>query len=253
MERTSLNVSPTIGILSLRAYHLAIPLRYPIKITRATWSRKDRYGYTASEPHSCPHDKKNEAYYLVIRGLRDGVHAPAAPNTRRAYINRDQGHRKRPNQQHVPPYRSRKSTYSGAARRTCRRCTRTHTAKKCNCELPPRTIILSALLNVLQISWGSCESFGADPTDPNLQCGSLDVPMDYHDSSAGTARLAVIKYAATAPKKGTIFFNPGEPSHPSFVPPLILRFHRRARRFGNRVHFNVRFRSGTQSKLSGCL
>jgi hypothetical protein len=42
--------------------------------------------------------------------------------------------------------------------------------------------------------------------------------MDYHDSSAGTARLAVIKYAATAPKKlGTIFFNPGDPFHPLFV------------------------------------
>lgn len=36
--------------------------------------------------------------------------------------------------------------------------------------------------------------------------------MDYHDSSAGNARLAVIKYAATASEKlGTIFFNPGGP------------------------------------------
>lgn len=41
--------------------------------------------------------------------------------------------------------------------------------------------------------------------------------MDYHDSSAGTARLAVIKYAATIPEKnGTIFFNPGD------VPRLLL-------------------------------
>jgi len=36
--------------------------------------------------------------------------------------------------------------------------------------------------------------------------------MDYHDGSAGTARLAVIKYAAAVPEKqGTIFFNPGDP------------------------------------------
>ena len=36
--------------------------------------------------------------------------------------------------------------------------------------------------------------------------------MDYHDSSAGTARLAVVRYAATMPEKlGTIFFNPGNP------------------------------------------
>jgi len=35
--------------------------------------------------------------------------------------------------------------------------------------------------------------------------------MDYHDSSAGNARLAVIKYPATAEKLGTVFFNPGHP------------------------------------------
>ena len=34
--------------------------------------------------------------------------------------------------------------------------------------------------------------------------------MDYHDSSAGNARLAVAKYLATAPNKlGSVFFNPG--------------------------------------------
>ena len=82
----------------------------------------------------------------------------------------------------------------------------------------PHTITSSAFLNVFQISWGGCGSFGVNSTDPNLQCGSLDVPMDYHDNSAGTARLAVIKYAATAPKKlGTIFFNPGDPLRPSFI------------------------------------
>ena len=35
--------------------------------------------------------------------------------------------------------------------------------------------------------------------------------MDYHDNSAGNARLALIKLAATADKLGTIFFNPGNP------------------------------------------
>ena len=34
--------------------------------------------------------------------------------------------------------------------------------------------------------------------------------MDYHDSTAGHARLAVIKYSATAyEKKGVLFVNPG--------------------------------------------
>ena len=42
--------------------------------------------------------------------------------------------------------------------------------------------------------------------------------MDYHDSSAGNARLAVAKYAATASKKlGSIFFNPGSQIHSSIL------------------------------------
>jgi len=41
--------------------------------------------------------------------------------------------------------------------------------------------------------------------------------MDYHDSSAGNARLAVIKYPATAERLGTIFYNPGDPLRPSLV------------------------------------
>ena len=44
--------------------------------------------------------------------------------------------------------------------------------------------------------------------------------MDYHDSSAGSARLAVAKYAATNPEKlGSIFFNPG-----TLVGPLLVVF-----------------------------
>ena len=42
--------------------------------------------------------------------------------------------------------------------------------------------------------------------------------MDYHDSSAGNARLAVIKYAATAKKLGSLFFNPGHPLCPGSYP-----------------------------------
>lgn len=73
-------------------------------------------------------------------------------------------------------------------------------------------------LNLLKVSWGSCQNFGINSTDQNLECGFLEVPMDYHDDSAGSARLAVIKYSAAAQEKlGTIFFNPGHSLHPSFV------------------------------------
>ena len=48
-----------------------------------------------------------------------------------------------------------------------------------------------------------------DP-DSNLSCGYYEVPMDYFDSFAGKARLALIKFRATVPgKKGTLFVNPG--------------------------------------------
>ena len=48
-----------------------------------------------------------------------------------------------------------------------------------------------------------------DPS-PNLSCGYYEVPMDYFDSAAGKARLALVKYQATVPnKKGTLFLNPG--------------------------------------------
>ena len=84
-------------------------------------------------------------------------------------------------------------------------------------SLSPPIIVLSALLNALEVSWGSCESFGVNDTSTNLECAYLEVPMDYYDSSAGNARLAVIKLAATGNKLGTVFFNPGSSLHPSFM------------------------------------
>ena len=84
-------------------------------------------------------------------------------------------------------------------------------------SLSPPIVSLSALLSASEISWGGCENFGVNGTGTNLECAYLEVPMDYHDSSAGNARLAVIKLAATANKLGTVFFNPGSSPHPSFV------------------------------------
>ncbi|RPD70219.1 hypothetical protein L226DRAFT_616293 [Lentinus tigrinus ALCF2SS1-7] len=59
------------------------------------------------------------------------------------------------------------------------------------------------------IQWGSCDPSVVN--DTSLTCGFLDVPLDYHDSSAGTARLALIKANATGERRGTVFFNPGGP------------------------------------------
>ncbi|KAI0709174.1 Alpha/Beta hydrolase protein [Earliella scabrosa] len=59
------------------------------------------------------------------------------------------------------------------------------------------------------ISWSQC-----DPSivnDTALQCGFLEVPLDYHDPNVGTARLAIVKANATGERLGTVFFNPGGP------------------------------------------
>lgn len=102
-------------------------------------------------------------------------------------------------------------------------------------SIPPRIIALPVLLNTLEVAWGSCESFGVNSTGPtNLECAYFEVPMDYHDSSAGNARLAVIKLAATGNKLGTVFFNPGSSLHPFFVTFRQYQFvYRWARRLRN--------------------
>ena len=42
--------------------------------------------------------------------------------------------------------------------------------------------------------------------------GTLSVPKDYSNSSAGTARIALsLRPAKSEHKKGTVFFNPGGP------------------------------------------
>ncbi|KAI0369591.1 alpha/beta-hydrolase [Pilatotrama ljubarskyi] len=59
------------------------------------------------------------------------------------------------------------------------------------------------------VKWSPC-----DPTivqDPNLSCGSFEIPLDYHDPSAGYGRLAVAKANATGERRGSFFFNPGGP------------------------------------------
>ncbi|KAJ7467884.1 Alpha/Beta hydrolase protein [Mycena galericulata] len=57
------------------------------------------------------------------------------------------------------------------------------------------------------ITWGGeCES-------PEQECGSIIVPKDYFDSSAGTTSIAIARVKATRPKKGTIFLNPGGPGN----------------------------------------
>lgn len=43
-----------------------------------------------------------------------------------------------------------------------------------------------------------------------ISCASFEVPLDYNDTSVGSATLALAKVNATLePRLGTVFFNPG--------------------------------------------
>lgn len=186
-------------------------------------------------------------HWLHLRSPRSGVQMvwfgtlmflASGPPT---YI-ASQRHRKHPNPRDVPLCWSCNFPHAGLPYNARGRCAHSYTpGRPIVCELPPRIIVSPALLSFLKITWGTCDDFGVDSTDPNLQCGYLDVPLDYHDSSVGNARLAVARYIATAPMKlGTIFFNPGDPIDPPFaIFPLIPNFYRRTWRFGNRGRFRT--------------
>lgn len=58
------------------------------------------------------------------------------------------------------------------------------------------------------VQWYKCP--GID--DPKIECGSIVVPLDYFNASAGTATIALGKYKAdSALRRGSIFLNPGGP------------------------------------------
>ncbi|KAI0645974.1 alpha/beta-hydrolase [Trametes meyenii] len=60
------------------------------------------------------------------------------------------------------------------------------------------------------LQWGACPE-STLPTS-GLSCAYFDIPLDYHNASAGNGHLLVVK--ASAPlgeSKGTIFMNPGGP------------------------------------------
>ncbi|CAE6442837.1 unnamed protein product [Rhizoctonia solani] len=61
------------------------------------------------------------------------------------------------------------------------------------------------------VQWYPCP--GID--NPRIECGKIVVPLNYFDSSAGTATIALGKYKADPSiRRGTIFLNPGGPGGP---------------------------------------
>ncbi|EJF61449.1 hypothetical protein DICSQDRAFT_60485 [Dichomitus squalens LYAD-421 SS1] len=61
----------------------------------------------------------------------------------------------------------------------------------------------TVVLQNTPLQWGPCDP--TTVTNPALTCAFLEVPLDYFDASAGTARLALAKVNATSERRGTVF------------------------------------------------
>jgi pimeloyl-ACP methyl ester carboxylesterase len=67
-----------------------------------------------------------------------------------------------------------------------------------------------------QIKWGACKG---DAMPADLRCGQVTVPLDYAHPEAGTLDLALARYRATGPSRGSVLLNFGGPGVPG-IPQL---------------------------------
>ena len=66
------------------------------------------------------------------------------------------------------------------------------------------------------IEWGVCTDELAE--DPELQCATLTVPLDYDAPDGDTLDLALVRVPATDDRQGAVLFNPGGPGGSGFDP-----------------------------------
>lgn len=72
------------------------------------------------------------------------------------------------------------------------------------------------------VKWGPCP---AEAAKPGLECGTLDVPLDYRDPGGKTIEIAISRLASTNPEKrrGVLLTNTGGPGGEGLAYPDILR------------------------------
>ena len=64
-------------------------------------------------------------------------------------------------------------------------------------------------IKVDSIEWSTCDEY---PDDEMVECGVLEVPLDYADLEGETIEIALIRIPATSTKpKGVVLSNPGGP------------------------------------------
>ncbi|CAE7135424.1 unnamed protein product, partial [Rhizoctonia solani] len=73
------------------------------------------------------------------------------------------------------------------------------------------TVSARSVRPVGDVEWHKC----IETDNPRAECGSIVVPLDYFDPSAGTATIALAKYKADPElRRGSVFVNPGGPGAP---------------------------------------
>lgn len=76
-----------------------------------------------------------------------------------------------------------------------------------------------------QLSWGPCTGTATNAADaalyanPNLECATVEVPLDYAEPDGERGQIAVLRKPATGERRGSLVVNPGGPgiSGNSFV------------------------------------
>ena len=67
-------------------------------------------------------------------------------------------------------------------------------------------------IKVDSIDWSTCDEY---PDGDNLECGVLEVPLDYSDLEGETLEISLIRIPASSNKpKGVVLSNPGGPGEP---------------------------------------
>ncbi|MDT0318009.1 alpha/beta hydrolase [Streptomyces millisiae] len=71
------------------------------------------------------------------------------------------------------------------------------------------------------VEWGPCPE---EVTTPRLECGTLDVPLDYRDPDGRQIEIAVSRLASENPsrRRGVLLTNPGGPGLPGLGYPAVL-------------------------------
>lgn len=74
------------------------------------------------------------------------------------------------------------------------------------------------------IVWSTCPSFPDSPPTPDLECGTLSVPLDYQKSNGEKINVAVSRLKSQRPdlRHGVMLLNPGGPGGPGLDMPIWL-------------------------------